>query len=199
MVWCFKLVVFYLSVLCYFNSRLYSFDKNTTMRDIDKIIKAAENSSFGLWKLNFLLKRLIPFNRPHGLKVIKVSKAEVMVSLPYQKNNLNHIKGLHACGLATAAEFSSGLLLLYNLGFQKYRLIMQSLKVDYMYQAKTTATARFELSQSDFKAQLLLPLERDGVVNYECVIFLKDSNGELLCEARTNWQIKSWEKVKTKA
>ena len=86
---------------------------------IEQIIQNAENSSFGLWWLNFLLARLIPFNKPHSIKVIKISKSEIQTNIPYKKKNLNHIKGIHACGLATAAEFASGLLLLYNLGFKE--------------------------------------------------------------------------------
>lgn len=166
--------------------------------NIERIIKKAKNSAFGLWKLNFILKRMIPFNRPHGLKVTKISKEKIEVILPFRKNNLNHIKGLHACGLATAAEFSSGLLLLYNLGFKKYRLIMQSLSVDYSYQGKTAATALFEISSEDLKNNIISILEKEGEVVYKGVIQVKDENGKLLCEATTHWQIKEWEKVKTK-
>ncbi|MEX2379192.1 MAG: DUF4442 domain-containing protein [Vicingaceae bacterium] len=165
---------------------------------VEKIIQRAEKSSWGLWWLNFLLGRMIPFNRPHGIKVIKISKTEIQTKIPYKKKNLNHIKGIHACGLATAAEFASGLLLLYNLGFKKYRLIMKSIHVDYHYQAKKEAIATFKLSADELQSKMLQALQSDGVVEKLCRIEVKDSEGNLLCKAQTNWQIKSWEKVKTK-
>ena len=165
---------------------------------IEKIIQNAENSSFGLWWLNFILARLIPFNKPHSIKVIKISKSEIRTSIPYKKRNLNHIKGIHACGLATTAEFASGLLLLYNLGFKEYRLIMKSLHVDYQYQAKLDSTAIFKLSTNELDENILKPLLNDGVVEKVCEIKVVDKEGNLLCVAKTVWQIKSWEKVKTK-
>src|SRR5690606_9167838 len=115
--------------------------------DFNKLIKHAQNSKFGLWKLNFLLQRFIPFNRPHGIKIVSLNPNRVEVNIPYKKKNLNHIKGLHACGLATAAEFSSGFLLLSRLGMENYRLIMQSLEVEYFYQGKKNATAVYEISE----------------------------------------------------
>jgi acyl-coenzyme A thioesterase PaaI-like protein len=151
-----------------------------------------------LWWLNFLLGRLIPFNRPHGIKVIKISKTEIQTKIPYKKRNLNHIKGIHACGLATAAEFASGLLLLYNLGFKEYRLIMKSIHVDYNYQAKKEAIATFTLPSEQLQSEMLSPLKEDGVVEKHCRIEVKDIEGNILCEAQTNWQIKSWGKVRTK-
>ncbi|MFT5668747.1 MAG: hypothetical protein ACI9DK_002952, partial [Vicingaceae bacterium] len=33
--------------------------------NIDKLIESAKRSSWGRAKLNFLLQRFIPFNRPH--------------------------------------------------------------------------------------------------------------------------------------
>ena len=121
--------------------------------DFNKLIRSAQTSRFGLWKLNFLLKRLIPFNRPHGIKIIDLTANRVEVLLPMKNANLNHLKGLHACGLATAAEFSSGFLLLSRLGIENYRLIMQSLEVEYFYQGKTDARAIYELSDEELEEE----------------------------------------------
>lgn len=165
--------------------------------DIERLIKKAEASRFGMWKLNFLLHRFIPFNRPHNLQIVALSKQAVKVKLPYQKSNLNHLKGLHACGLATAAEYASGLLLLYNLGFKKYRLIMQSLSVTYHYQGRTNGFATFKLSDEDLK-KALKDLEQEGKILHSCEIPVFDEEDNKLCTVTTNWQIKKWSKVKTK-
>jgi hypothetical protein len=148
--------------------------------NFNKLLEKAKASKFGMWKLNFLLQRFIPFNRPHGLEVLCVEQNMVQVKMPYQSSNLNHIKGLHACGLATAAEYSSGLLLLSRLGMKNYRIIMESIEVKYFYQGKSDAIAI------------------NGIAYKVCTIHLHDSNKNLLCTANTNWQIKSWKDVKTK-
>lgn len=166
--------------------------------DFNKLLEKARKSKFGMWKLNFLLKRFIPFNKPHDLTVLCVELNKVQVKMPYRKSNLNHIKGLHACGLATAAEYSSGLLLLSRLGMKNYRIIMESIEVRYFYQGKTDAIATYELSDEDYKSTVIDPIEKDGIAYKVCEIHLHDSQQNLLCTAKTNWQIKSWKDVKTK-
>jgi hypothetical protein len=111
---------------------------------------------------------------------------------------MNHIRGTHACGLATAAEFCSGLVLLRRLGPKTYRLIMQRIEVTYTYQAKEDCFARFELTDEVFERDLLGPLERDGVVIFDCEIPVHDASGNLVCTARTNWHMKRWADVRTK-
>ncbi len=166
--------------------------------DIDKLIQKAKTSSWGRTKLNFLLQRFIPFNRPHGFKVVAISDHEVKVKIPYKRVNQNHLKGLHACCLATAAEYCSGFLLLHRLGMKNYRLIMESSNVSYKYQGKAEAYAVFTLEENDFQTTILNPLEKEGVVYKKCTIQVHDIKENLLCIAETNWQIKTWDKVKTK-
>ena len=166
--------------------------------DFNKLLEKARASKFGMWKLNFLLQRFIPFNRPHGFEVLRVEKNKVQVLMPYETSNLNHIKGLHACGLATAAEYSSGLLLLSRLGMKKYRIIMESIEVKYFYQGKTDAIATFEMSDDEYQSTVLDPFIQDGIAYKVCTIHLHDTSENLICTAKTNWQIKSWKDVKTK-
>lgn len=166
--------------------------------DLAKNIEAAAGSKWALKKLNFALALGIPFNKPHGIKIYKIEPRAIVTTIPYKRRNFNHIKGVHACGLATVAEFCSGLTLLRFLDAQKYRLIMQKLEVEYHYQAKSDAFARFELSESEVKNNLLIPLELEGKVFHTCEIPVHDKDGNLLCTAHTNWQIKDWSSVKTK-
>ena len=91
--------------------------------DFEKYVNAAKTSKFGLFKLNLGLGYVIPFNRPHKIKILEIKDDSVKTIIPYRRKNFNHIKGVHACGMATAAEFSSGFMLLTKLGSKKYRLI----------------------------------------------------------------------------
>ena len=85
--------------------------------DFEKYVNAAKNSKFGLFKLNLGLGYVIPFNRPHKIKILEIKDDSVKTIIPYRRKNFNHIKGLHACGMATAAEFSSGFMLILSLIF----------------------------------------------------------------------------------
>ncbi|MGB0167597.1 MAG: DUF4442 domain-containing protein [Luteibaculum sp.] len=168
------------------------------LKKLAKLFEDAKTSAWGLKKLNFALKLGIPFNSPHGIKLIALSDNKAQSFIPYKRKNLNHIKGIHACAMATVAEFCSGLLLLSRLDPAKYRLIMQEMKVNYLYQGKSDITATFELSEEALNQELKTPLEKEGVVLYTAKINLHDVEKNLVAEAHTTWQIKSWEKVKMK-
>lgn len=165
--------------------------------NFEKIIADARASSFGLWKLNLGLSRMIPFNRPHGIKIAKIEEDKVVTQIKYKRRNLNHIKGIHACGLATCAEFASGFLLISKLDAKKYRLIMQTIDMEYHYQAKKDTTAEFECTDQWVKENITNPLSSQEKVNITCKINLYDSERNHVATGHTNWQIKPWDKVKT--
>lgn len=168
------------------------------LKKLAKLFEDAKKSPWGLKKLNFALKIGIPFNSPHGIKIIHLSDNKVQTFIPYKRKNLNHIKGIHACGMATVAEFCSGLLLLSRLNPAEYRLIMQEMNVKYTYQGKSDVTATFEMPENEIDSLLKAPLKSDGVVMYTAHIQLHDASNNLVAEAATTWQVKSWEKVKMK-
>lgn len=166
--------------------------------NFEKYIKNAKESKFGLWKLNLGLSYMIPFNKPHRIKIKTIEEDKVETIIPYRRKNFNHIKGIHACGMATAAEFASGFLLLTKLGAKKYRLIMESLHMEYVYQAKTDISAVFEINDEWINTKIKEPLESSDSVMIKCEIKLFDTQKNHVATGHTNWQIKDWEKVKTK-
>ena len=105
--------------------------------NLTSIINKAQDSGFYLWLLNQGLNRMSAFNKPHGFKITRISPDKIQTKLPYKKRNLNHIKGIHACAMATISEYTTGLMILYKLDVKKkYRIIMQKLEMDYHFQAK---------------------------------------------------------------
>ena len=161
------------------------------------LIEKAKTSKFYLKMLNFALGRLIPFNRPHAFRVIEISDNAIKVSLPYKKVNLNHIKGLHACALATVSEFSTGLLLLHELDTSKYRIILKNLQMDYHYQGKMDAVASYSISDQWVHEHISIPLENQDSTVVICEVKVHDIQGNHLTTGHVHWQIKLWQKVKT--
>ncbi|MDA0913071.1 MAG: DUF4442 domain-containing protein [Bacteroidetes bacterium] len=161
------------------------------------LIKAKGGQVF--W-LNFIFKRILPFNAPHGIRILELNEEGVKVRLPSKRANRNHLKGMHACAIATACEFCSGLAVLSKFQMNSYRLIMNRLEVDYLRRAAPgDCLARAEVS-NDLKDQILRMIEQDekGAARFQMVSTLYDSNGEAVAIATVHWHVKSWDRVQFK-
>lgn len=162
------------------------------------LIEGARKSPFKLRLLNLFLGRLIPFNRPHGVRILELGKEHVKTTAPYKRKNHNHIRGVHACCIATIAEFSSGLLFLSRLNPSRYRLIMAKLEIDYHYQAKGPIIAETRLNEQQLKDQILKPLADTDKLLFTQATEIHDNQQNHIASARVTWQIKRWDAVKTK-
>src|SRR6478609_632650 len=163
-----------------------------------KLIEKAKTSSFYLWILNWSFARMIPFNRPHGFRIIEIGDHHVRTKLPYKTKNLNHLKGLHACALATLTEITGGFILVTRLDPKKYRIILKKLEVDYLYQGKTDAYGEFKISEEWMQQKVLKPLESAESVEVISEVNIHDEKGNQLTIGKAYWQVKDWSKVKTK-
>ena len=168
------------------------------MKGLRSLLDAGMQGGWGLKKLNMALKIGIPFNRPHGIKIHKLEQHKSQTFIPYKKKNFNHIRGTHACGLATVSEFSAGLLLMNNLNADEYRIIMKTINVEYHYQCKKDAIATSEMSESEIMDSIKTPLESQEAIMKEVVTEIYDVDNNHISTCKTLWQIKSWSKVKTK-
>ena len=168
------------------------------MFDFQTAINRAHKSKFHLWVLNFVGGFIIPFNQPHGIKILDLRKSDIKVKAPFKRLNKNHLNGIHACLLATLCEFCTGFLLISNLDPKQYRLILKSLKVDYLYQAKKDVFAHFHIDEAKLMAQLRNDLNASGVTELTCEIKITDTDNNHICTGFITWQIKDWSKVKTK-
>jgi acyl-coenzyme A thioesterase PaaI-like protein len=162
-----------------------------------KIVEKARHSQFFLWLLNAILLRAVPFNRPHGLKIVKLTQDSIEVKIPYRKANMNHIKGLHACVLATATEYAMGVLLMSHLNPSAYRIIIQSLRVTYHYQGKTDCVAKFLIPKDWLEQQIVEPLRTKDAVVVDTELKTFDFQQRHICTGEVSWQIKHRSQVKT--
>jgi len=167
------------------------------MLDPGVLMEKAKYSGFYLKLLNTGLARMIPFNKPHGFRIIDIGDYHIKTFLPYKKPNLNHIKGLHACALATLSEFTTGPLLLAAMHARQYRLILAKLEIQYEYQGKTHAYANFSVSEHWIEEKIRQPIIEHGKAVVPCEIEITDKSGNSLCTAIVTWQLKPWSAVKT--
>lgn len=164
-----------------------------------KILEKAKHSSFYLMVLNWSMNRMVPFNKPHGFRILEIADYRLKTLMPYRRSNFNHIRGLHACGLATISEFTTGFLLLSSLDMKKYRIIMQRLEMNYHYQGKMDATAEFIISKEWLDEKVINPLKTQEAVVVPCEVKIHDIKGNHLTTGTVYWQFKDWANVKTKA
>ena len=71
-----------------------------------RALKSARSGRLTLFSR--LMQEVVPFNRPHRIRVVDLSAEQCKVSLPWRRRNLNHVGTMHACALATAAEYYKG-------------------------------------------------------------------------------------------
>lgn len=167
--------------------------------DLLTYVEKAKTSAFHLWLLNTVFARMVPFNLPHHFRITYIGDDTVRTLLPYRRKNLNHVKGLHACALATLTEMSSGFLLAIKLDPKKFRLILRKLEVDYLYQGKMDAVCEFTLSNEWLKANVYDPLTSADSVDVIADVRIFDIKGNQLTSGKAYWQVKDWAKVRTKA
>ncbi len=169
------------------------------MKLVTRLLREARNSKLKLMILNLALTRLIPFNAPHGIQVLKVLDGEIQATLPYKPKNFNHLKGQHACALAALSEFSCGILLLAQFDSAKYRLIMKELGMTYHAQARSEVFAAALLPVGEALADFEKELNNHGEAMIELSVDTHDQKNKHISTARVLWQIKEWSRVRSKA
>jgi hypothetical protein len=162
-----------------------------------KLTDRAKQSKFWLWVLNKLLGWVIPFNRPHGFRLLMIGDHLVRTSAENRRSNQNHIKGIHACAIATVAEFSAGFLLLSRLDPRRYRLIMSKIEIDYLYQAKETIVSESSLSPEMLSNDIIAQLQTEDSILIKMQSNVDDISGNKIAHCYTTWQIKRWDRVRT--
>lgn len=167
------------------------------MNRLFPLLEKARSSAFYRWVLNVVLLQAVPFNRPHRFKILTLTTNSIEIKMPYRRSNFNHIRGLHACGLATVSEYATGLLLISRLDPAQYRLIMKSMRMEYHYQGKMDGYARFQIDEDWLQQEVLKRLRDEDAILIEPQVSIFDGENNHLCTGHITWQIKAWAKVKT--
>jgi acyl-coenzyme A thioesterase PaaI-like protein len=167
------------------------------MEKLFNLIQKAQSSRPHLWLLNRLMNHAVPFNKPHGFQVLKISETSIQTFAPCHKKNFNHVRGIHACAIATVGELSAGLMLMHHFSQKKYRIIMSQIQIDYHYQAKKNITATAQLSPIE-KTTIMEALSSDHKTSHTLVTEIRDDDQVSIATVKSTWQIKCWDQVKTK-
>ena len=168
------------------------------MNKLTALAHKAQTSSFYLWLLNTVLLRNVPFNKPHGLKITALTDDEITITAFNRRSNQNHIKGIHACLLATLCEYVSGLSLTMHLPANEYRIILKNIHMTYHYQAKMDVSVKFKLDGQEVTKTILEPLKTEEAIFREFTVDAYDTANNHICTGLINWQVKAWKNVRMK-
>ena len=169
----------------------------THMNNLLPLLHKAKKSRLTLKCLNAALSLGIPFNRVHKFKIKAVEDNAVTCFAPNIRKNHNHLRGMHACGIATVGEFAAGMTLMLKFSPEKYRVIMSQLEVKYHYQGRQDLLARAEISPQLLE-ELLAQLQQQDSVKQAILTEVHDQDRNHVASITTHWQIKPWSKVKLK-
>ena len=169
--------------------------KNLLFKNVERLLRSPSRANTFL--LSKIFKKAIPFNDQHDFEIIEVTQDSVSTQCDYKRKNMNHLKGIHACAIATIGEYSAGLIISKKLGLADYRMIMKDIKVEYIKQARenviSTATLR-DAQIMDLKNEL----ESKDKVEVVIESVIKNESSEVSAKCQTSWQLKTWETVSFK-
>lgn len=168
------------------------------MMHLPGLLEKSRTSGLYRWWLNAVLPWVVPFNRPHGFRVVPLPDGGMSVRVPFWRINRNHVNGIHACALATAAEMCSGLSVLEQVDPKQYRLIMRTLRMEYRFQAKRMTTAVCRQDQAVLTHEVLGSLLAGNSVDHTSTVELHDGEGNHIATGTITWQVKPWSSVRTK-
>ena len=148
--------------------------------------------------LNVFFRKALPFNVPHGIRILELGESQVRVALPDRRRNKNHLNGMHAIAMATACEFASGLAVLERFNLEDYRLIMYRLEMDYHRQPAPGPCEAHSVIALDLEQKIRdeLASSEDEVSKFSMISELFDGAGERIATAKVHWHVKPWSAVR---
>ena len=155
---------------------------------LQRQIDAAKEGKTG-W-MSSLMQEVIPFNRPHRLTVLSLSDERCEVELPFRRRNRNHVGTMHACALATAAEYASGLCVLSAFGVGSARLVMANMQISYARRGDSRCVAEAKLPSKTLE-HVQGQLNDQGRCAFELRSVVRDAAGEVVAEAQITWHLKA--------
>lgn len=161
------------------------------------VLFAKSEDPKALYALQKMFVLGIPFNKPHGLKFLKISRNKSLFRLANKRLNHNHLGGIHAIAQCLIGEFSAGILLSKNFSNLRYRLIMKDLNAVYFKQAKSEIFGSSTLSDKQIE-ELKQKIEKEDKAEITLKTMITNPAGEKISEVSTTWQLKDWDKAKYK-
>lgn len=137
------------------------------------------------------LAAVVPFANHVGIEITDLGPGTACAELDSHDHCRNHIGTQHAGALFTVAEAASGAAMAgaFIEHLAKIRPVAANASIDYLKPANGMITADASI---DDRAELLLAdLERDGKVQFNVIVSLRDDAGDEVAKVTVSWHIKT--------
>jgi acyl-coenzyme A thioesterase PaaI-like protein len=135
------------------------------------------------WLTSLMLGKVVPLVGTAGLRFEEITPERVVVSIRNRKPVQNHIKGVHAAGMALLAETATGFCVGMNVPDDKLPLI-KTMKVDYLKRAVGNLRAVAQLRPEQLA---LIRTQDKGEVTVPVTITDDSGQSPIQCEMLWAW------------
>jgi acyl-coenzyme A thioesterase PaaI-like protein len=131
----------------------------------------------------------VPFAHRADLDVVHAEGGHVVVRIPNQPANQNHVGTVHAAALVLVGETAGGLALLNEPRLAGFMLLAKGLSIRYRKPATGACSASARITEADVDTALAALAER-GKVDVPLAIELRNDAGELLAEMTVDYHLR---------
>lgn len=132
----------------------------------------------------------VPFAHRANLEIVHAEGGHVVVRIPNEPKNQNHVGTVHAAALVLVGETAGGLALLNEPRLQGYLLLAKGLQIRYRKPSTGDCSASARLSEEAVQAALA-GLNEHGKVDVPLAVELRNDAGELLCEMTVDFHLRT--------
>ncbi len=131
----------------------------------------------------------VPFAHRADLEIVEASPNRVIVRIPNERKNQNHVGTVHAAALVLVGETAAGIALLNEPRTGGYLLLAKGLAIRYRKPGATAVSATATLSEEQVLASVA-GVERDGKVDVPMAVALHDEAGVLVAELTVDFHLR---------
>ncbi len=154
---------------------------NNLNRVVSKLEFLPPNLRSGV--ISRIFGRVVPYVGTSGLRYEELTTERVVVSIRNRRPVQNHIKGVHAAGMALLAETATGFVVGMNLPDDKLPLI-KTLKVDYIKRTQGDMRAVATLNADQVRR---IRSEPKGEVTVPVIVTDESGEEPIRCEMVWAW------------
>jgi acyl-coenzyme A thioesterase PaaI-like protein len=131
----------------------------------------------------------VPFAHRADLEVVHAEPGHVVVRIPNERKNQNHVGTVHAAALVLVGETAGGLTILNEPRLAGYLLLAKGLSIRYRRPGATGVSAAAHLPEAAVLATVEA-VERDGKVDLPLAVAMHDEAGVLVAELQVDFHLR---------
>ena len=131
----------------------------------------------------------VPFAHRADLEVVHAEGGHVVVRIPNEKPNQNHVGMVHAAALVLVGETAGGLAILNHPRLSGYLLLAKGLAIRYRKPGLTACSASAHLTEEQVDGAIAA-IESAGKTDLPLAVEIRNEAGELVSEMTVDYHLR---------